>query len=361
MPDDMPEPIKAICSLRPSLNINLLDLPPEVLIIIICKLSPISLSQFSQSCRVLHDYVNNLGDTLWKGLFLNSWDNPAYADETVMAIRAPEFCTSFSVLDAKGKQSCLAHSSGNIAFRWREEVQRRTETEKFLERLGQSYDGSSDKMSLRRFNSLTTLLSMLVTTPPASDITARTRNLAWVEKVLLPDRFTPEYFMKHFFHDSDVRQPLTPDRQLTAKLQLHYLTLAARAKIAPEKLRLARLNARAYIYNIQNYRAEGWHGPFVLDETGVMQPNWIHLAGCQDVILANLHQRRQIGQVYPTPPLGAEATWGKSAKADATARKVNPSRLTKDGILDWAGVEGIWRRIVCFMDYRDFHGQFILV
>ncbi|KAG9104902.1 hypothetical protein FRC06_006727 [Ceratobasidium sp. 370] len=346
---------------QPSPGLNLFDLPPEVLVLIICKLPPVALSRFSQSCRALHDCINSLGDFLWRGLFLEFWDDPADADSALMALRAPEFCVLDGKQDGKGKCVCSANGTSSATFQWRDQVQRRTQTEKFLDRFGQSYDASSDKMSLRRFNSLATLLSVLATTPSASAAHTRSRNLAWVDKILSPARFTPEYFVKHFVHDSDVRQPLTTDRQLTAQLQVHFLTLPARDAIPPETLALARLNARAYVYNIQNYRPERWHGPFMIDAAGIMQPNWVHLAACQWVILANLQQRRdllrrqQIGRGYPVPPLGAEAAWGGGAKAVVAGRKANPSRLTRDGIDDWAGVEGVWRRIVCFMDYRDFH------
>ncbi|KAG8745702.1 hypothetical protein FRC10_007182 [Ceratobasidium sp. 414] len=348
---------------QPLPGLNLLDLPPEVLVLIVCKLSPVALSRFSQSCRALHDCVNSLGDFLWRDLFLAFWDDPADADYAAMALRAPEFCVLDGKRDGKGKDPCASSgsSSSSATFQWRDQVQQRTQTEKFLDRFGQSYDASSDKMSLRRFSSLATLLSVLATTPPASATRTRSRDLAWVDKMLSPARFTPEYFAKHFFHDSDVLQQLTTDRQLTAQLQVHFLTLSTQDAIPTERLELARLNARAYVYNIRNYRSERWHGPFVMDEAGAMQPNWVHLAACQWVILANLRQRRdllrrqQIGEGYPVPPLGAEAAWGGGAKAMVVGRKANPSRLTKDGVDDWAGVEGVWRRIVCFMDYRDFH------
>ncbi|KAG8710217.1 hypothetical protein FRC08_017483 [Ceratobasidium sp. 394] len=360
MLDDMLVPSPEPCSQpRPLPILNLLDLPPEVLVLIICKLSPVALSRFSQSCRALHECVNGLGDFLWRDLFLACWDDPADADNAVMALRVPEFCILDGKRDGKGK--CTCSTSGSATFQWRDQVQRRTQTEKFLDRFGQSYDASSDKMSLRRYNSLATLLSMLATTPPASATRTRSQNLTWVDKMLSPARFTPEYFMKHFFHDSDVRQQLTTDRQLTAQLQVHFLTPSARDAIPRDRLELARLNARAYVYNLRNYRPERWHGPFIIDEAGAMQPNWVHLAACQWVILANLQQRRdilrrqQIGQGYPVPPLGAETAWGGGAKAVVAGRKANPSRLNREGIDDWAGVEGVWRRIVCFMDYRDFH------
>lgn len=349
----------------------MLDLPPEVLAIVIWKLSPVNVSRFSRSCRAIHNLVKGLADLLWRDLFLSTWDDPRLVEECIMAIRAPEFCVSSlaatddeelcflcgqpAVSKSEGKRPAI--STGGPEFRWREEVQRRTEAEIFLAKLGLSSDDSSAKISARRSKSLSTLLSTLATTPPASPTLTRPKNMVWVEKLLSPSRFSSEFLLRHFLHDADIRQPLTPDRQLTAKLQVHFFNTKLEHNLFPEKLQLSRLNARAFVYDIRNYREEGWHGPWVL-ENGVMQPNWVHLAACQRVILANLKQRRMSGNVYPAPPLGPEATWGQSAKPMAIARKVNPSRINEKGFNDWAGVEGVWRRLVCFMDYRDFHGMY---
>lgn len=355
-------------TLSPSLGssppkLPLLDFPPEVLVIVVYGLGPRDVSCLSQTCRALYHFVNNLGDPVWKELFLAIWDDPQQADEAVISIRAPEFCVSpadpeyelspfsnYGESKPSGKQP-----AEGLTYRWQDEVKRRTEAEIFLARFGHSFDPSVDKMSARRFNSLATLLSTIATTPPASSTLTRSRNIAWVDEMLTPDKFAPELLLKHFFHDSDVKQPLTPDRQLTAKLQVHFLS--TKHHVPMERLRESRLNARAYVYNIHNYKEEGWHGPWVLEE-GIMQPNWIHLAACQRVILANLVQRRAIGQAYPIPPTGVEATWGQGAKAIMVACKANPSRVNENGIYDWAGVEGIWKRLVCFMDYSDFHGKF---
>ncbi|KAG8732841.1 hypothetical protein FRC11_010610 [Ceratobasidium sp. 423] len=340
---------------------RLLDLPPEVLDIIIWKLPPVALSSFSGTCRALSSYIQGLGDLLWRDLFLCLWDDPRLADEAIMATRVPWFCISHLAdadLDQDQRPQFYVPSElvdGNslppTQFRWRDQVQRRISAEIFLSKLGLSSCASEEKIPARRSRSIRTLLSILETTPAASSTFTRSRNVAWLGKLLHRSKFSTEFFMRHFLHDPDIAQPNTEDRQLTAELQVHFF---AEHKLTLEQAKLSRLNARAYVYNIQNYREEGWHGPWRMTERG-MEPNWIHLAACQRVVLENLAQRKIIGHNYPTPPTGPEAVWGGSSKAMVTARKNNPSRINENGFNDWAGVEGVWRRLVCFMDYRDFH------
>ncbi|CAE6462036.1 unnamed protein product [Rhizoctonia solani] len=341
---------------------GLLDLPPEVLNIVIWKLSPLTLSAFSRTCRVLYGYIQGLGDLLWKDQFLSIWDDPRLAEEAIMAIRVPWFCVSH-LADAdpdedpqpqSGTSSEPLNGKGAhpTQFRWHDQVQRRISAEIFLSKLGLSSCILEAKIPSRRYRSIHTILSILDTTPSASSTFTHSRNIAWLEKLLRQSNFSTEFFMRHFLHDADVEQSNTEDRQLTAELQVYFFS--TEHKLAPAQARLSRLNARAYVYNIQNYKEEGWHGPWRMTERG-MEPNWIHLAACQRVVLENLAQRKVIGHNYPTPPTGAAAVWGGGSKAMATARKNNPSRLSENGFYDWAGAEGVWRRLVCFMDYRDFH------
>ncbi|KAJ1311459.1 hypothetical protein OPQ81_009948 [Rhizoctonia solani] len=342
--------------------IRLLDLPPEVLSIIIWKLSPVALSCFSRTSRSLYTYIKSLGDLLWRDLFLSIWDDPRLADEAIMAIRVPWFCIShLADVDLDQDQrlqfnDLSEHLDENdvcsTQFLWQDQVQRRTSAEIFLSKLGLSSCVTEEKIPARRYRSIQTLLSILDTTPSASSTFTRSRNIAWLEKLLRPSNFSIEFFMRHFLHNSDADPPNLEDRQLTAALQVHFFSMEH--KLSPAQARLSRLNARAYVYNIQNYRAEGWHGPWRMTERG-MEPNWIHLAACQRVVLENLAQRKMIGHNYPTPPIGPHAVWGGSSRPMATARKNNPSRMSEKGFHDWAGVEGVWRRLVCFMDYRDFH------
>ncbi|KAH7345014.1 hypothetical protein B0J17DRAFT_702530 [Rhizoctonia solani] len=343
--------------------LGLLDLPPEVLDLVIWKLTPVALSAFSRTCHVLYVYIEGLGDLLWRDLFLSIWDDPRLADEAIMAIRVPWFCISH-LADADldedqrpqfyvGSELLDENGMPPTQFRWQDQVQRRISAEIFLSQLGLSSCISEEKIPARRYKSIRTLLSILDTTPSASSTFTRSRNVMWLEKLLRPSNFSTEFFMRHFLHDPNIEPSNAEDRHLTAELQVHFFN--PEHKLSSEQARLSRLNARAYVYNIQNYKEEGWHGPWRMTERG-MEPNWVHLAACQRVVLENLAQRKVIGHNYPTPPMGAAAVWGGSSKTMAVARKNNPSRISESGFNDWAGVEGVWRRLVCFMDYRDFHG-----
>ncbi|KAF8707835.1 hypothetical protein RHS03_03862, partial [Rhizoctonia solani] len=343
-------------------SIKLLDLPPDVLNIIIWKLSPVTVSTFSRSCRALHSYIKGLGDLLWRDLFISIWDDPRLANEAIMAIRTPWFCISpLADADLDEDQRLqfyipdeLLDENGRppTRFRWRDQVERRISAQMFLSKLGLSSCATEERIPARRYRAIRTILSILETTPPASIEFTRSRNVAWLTKLLHPSSFSTEFLMRHFLHDPDIEQPSSEDRQLTAELQVCFFN--AEHKLPSELAQKSRLNARAYVYNIQNYRQEGWHGPWRMTERG-MEPNWVHLAACQRVIIENLAQRRIIGHNYPIPPTGPQAVWGGSSKAAAVALKNNPSRINEKGINDWAGVEGVWRRLVCFMDYRDFH------
>ncbi|KDN50200.1 hypothetical protein RSAG8_01536, partial [Rhizoctonia solani AG-8 WAC10335] len=340
-------------------TVRLLDLPPEVINLVVLKLSPVALCAFSRTCRAIYDYTQSLGDILWRDMFLSIWDDPRLAEEAIMAIRVPWFCVSPLAdvdLDEDQRPQFRAppEPSGKngtppTRFRWQDQVQRRISAEIFLSKLGLSSCFSEEKIPARRYRSIRTILSILETTPAASSAFTRSRNVAWLEKLLRQSNFSTEFFMRHLLHDSDVQQSLTEDRQLTAELQVYFFS--TEHNLPPVQARLSRLNARAYVYNIRNYKQEGWHGPWRMAERG-MEPNWVHLAACQRVVLENLAQRKVVGHNYPTPPTGAAAVWGGSSKAVATALKSNPSRLSES---DWAGVEGVWRRLVCFMDYQDFH------
>ncbi|CCO26863.1 hypothetical protein BN14_00895 [Rhizoctonia solani AG-1 IB] len=345
--------------------IKLLDLPPEVLNIIIWQLPPITLSTFSRSCRAIYSYVKGLGDLLWRDVFLSVWDDPRLANEAIMAVRIPWFCISpLADADLDEDQRLQFYVPAELLdengrpptrFRWRDQVERRTAAEIFLSKLGLSSCVNEEKIPARRYRNIRTVLSVLEATPSASSTLTPSRNIAWLTKLLRPSNFSTEFLMRHFMHDPDIEQPASEDCQLTAELQV--LLFNAENKLPLELARTSRVNARAYVYNIQNYRQEGWHGPWRMTERG-MEPNWVHLAACQRVIIENLAQRRTIGHNYPMPPTGPEAVWGSSSKAMSTALKNNPSRINEKGINDWAGVEGVWRRLVCFMDYRDFHGTF---
>ncbi|KAL1741116.1 hypothetical protein HDZ31DRAFT_85027 [Schizophyllum fasciatum] len=101
--------------------------------------------------------------------------------------------------------------------------------------------------------------------------------------------------------------------------------------------------SRAYAYDMRKYsRANTW-SPLLL--TG--EVDWLHLDHLANVVIGNLRDMPSLGEDQ-LPPLGLEHTRAYSGPGQCTTR-------------DWAGVQGTWRRYVCFMDYRSMqaplHGE----
>jgi len=100
-----------------------------------------------------------------------------------------------------------------------------------------------------------------------------------------------------------------------------------------EHLRDIRTRSRCLVYDLRNYHVANLWGPYLDGKV-----NWTHMDSIINVITSNL--REQPSEYIPRPPTGIKAIRPYSAPGDYTGS-------------DWAGVEGTWRRYVCFMDYRD--------
>jgi len=83
------------------------------------------------------------------------------------------------------------------------------------------------------------------------------------------------------------------------------------------------------------YHWENNYGPYLVGE----KIDWVHIEALSNVIRMNLVELHV--WLDTRPPVGVEATRVYSV-IDAAHR----------ALADWACVEGTWRRIVCFMDYR---------
>ncbi|KAG1777383.1 hypothetical protein EV702DRAFT_1102901 [Suillus placidus] len=105
-----------------------------------------------------------------------------------------------------------------------------------------------------------------------------------------------------------------------------------------ETLRSIRTRSRCQVYNLRNYHQGNDWGPF---NTTAGEVNWIHIESIINVVSMNLSDSPND---WPDtrPRYGLEATRAYSAPG-TTALATG----------DWAGIEGHWRRYVCFMDYRD--------
>jgi hypothetical protein len=130
-------------------------------------------------------------------------------------------------------------------------------------------------------------------------------------------------------------------------------------------LREARRNARARVYDLSYYRRENGYAAMLprarqpamalepgLDE-GIADPatldvDWAHVHAQTVVVGMNVLDQQggmdtldQNRLAYIQPPRGLEHLRINSAPITAHADE-----------RDWAGVQGQWRRLVCFMDYR---------
>ncbi|KAJ7785933.1 hypothetical protein B0H16DRAFT_10418 [Mycena metata] len=148
--------------------------------------------------------------------------------------------------------------------------------------------------------------------PPAS------RNLEWLDNILRNSRILVASFA----------QSEAQDKFKT------YMALSLERADDGVNIPIIRTLSRCRVYDLRNYGPETNWGPFLLSG-GV---NWTHMESIVNVVTTNIWE--QIPRDVPRPPIGLQAIRAHSAPGDFTGP-------------DWAGVEGTWRRYVCFMDYRD--------
>ncbi|KAJ3513121.1 hypothetical protein NLJ89_g3125 [Agrocybe chaxingu] len=95
--------------------------------------------------------------------------------------------------------------------------------------------------------------------------------------------------------------------------------------------------SRAYVYDLRHYTAETRWGPFNSDGS----VNWTHVEHLINVVALNVQE--------------LPGSWALTRPPSC----IDPPRIScalarrQISSTDWAGVEGTWRRYVCFMDYRD--------
>ena len=109
-------------------------------------------------------------------------------------------------------------------------------------------------------------------------------------------------------------------------------------------------DSRCFVYDLRNYTLESNWGIYravgteQLDEDRaryIYEANWEHIKHCANTVLFGVAK-------LLCPPMGFDFIRAYSAPGSFN-RKPD----------DWAGVEGVWVRYVCFMDYSDLAGKFI--
>lgn len=236
------------------------------------------------------------------------------------------------------RKAVILSNSSEIPFDgidWKSELQRRVKAERVLRTdfadLARAGQGHAVALAL------STVIAVVESARQGSN-DDEAHNIAWAHQVLTgPHSHT-------VLADTSLHSTHPVVLQHQARLRC-YLALSherAAAAASVQRLQAVRSRSRAYVYDLRKYaRATLW-GPYALRD-GALVANWVHLEHIVNVVVLNARATpSEWKDVWP--PWGLDATRAYSA----------PRTLERDP-RDWAGVEGRWRRVVCFMDYRYAH------
>lgn len=321
---------------RSTLCSGFLPLSPEIIeqSLILCH--PRDVAAFAQTCRGARLLIyHNTNQFLWHELFLAyPFDDP----------RPRVRCRDAGESGIEGRRENEAGEEG-VMFDWRGELQRRVHAELVAR--------SPSSPPIAQAEALETLLAAVQSAPPVVHGTEcmRSHTLLWAMDVLESTRI----LAGPVFELTSTSQSLAHLRACLA-LTLDYCEGDKSNERGEDDgddetselqegdsgiwctpwMQALRTQSRCHVYDQRNYRKDNDWGPLAVGG----QVNWVHAEAIVNVILANLAEL-PAEEVEARPPCGLEATRAYSAPG-ATARANR----------DWAGVEGIWRRCVSFLDYR---------
>lgn len=280
-------------------------LPTEIVETILENLQPEDLARASAVNKGLHGLLYDATDKhVWRKVFLALFDDPSHALPHIAVEfpenRRPEYDLS-TVCDWRGMLQ--------------QRIRARNAMRKFM-----------DLSVAERIETLDTLVDIVLTAVPYSAEFPTSKNTTFVQ-TLLEAHPMPDY--------AEWRPATVQEHQLKAWLR----SFGPQVPKVPDlsNVDLERRVARAYVYDMRNYTAQTLWGPY-LDTKNI---SWQHVYAITQVILHNLLEHHgEEGTLYP--PLGFNHV-----------RRFSAPDYDKRAENDWAGVEGIWTRVVCFMDYRD--------
>jgi hypothetical protein len=275
---------------------RIFHIPDEVTEGALMLLHPVDVAKFSQTCHSAHALVYSVSDQyLWRELFLlYPFDDPR-----------PTFIPQ-----------CTNNSA---PFNWKVELQKRVRAELVAFSKEQTLDE-------QQF-ALETIVSVIWSAAPVQNSSEPqlSDSLNWVARIC---------------RDSSILDVARNERndQFIGRIQTYLLRSldGAKYEVTRERLDALRTKSQWYAYNMSRYHHENDHGPYLVGG----EIDWVQIEALSNVIRMNLTELCGIW-VDTRPPVGLEATRAYSV-IDAAHRTT----------ADWACVEGTWRRIVCFMDYR---------
>jgi hypothetical protein len=323
---------------------SLVSIPQEITEHILKFCHPRDFASLSETCKALHNIIYSEDQFIWRETFLAYPFDDLRLSLNPVAHRASQ--ESDTPLSGSGKKK--------LTQDWRTVLQKRVFAEVLLQR--PSVDGLDSLDTLKALRVLIDAVASSAPIEPDSDIADLSYNLVWAENIILHSAVLKAYGPDNAAtadskHEHDHIEDMI--HQLCAQLRC-YLTLSHeegldRSSEVPH-LALLRSAARCFVYDLHNYDDPRRWGPYnaassISSEEGkrYLTVNWKHVEYIRNVVFINLAE--------------LPAMWRKPAIPSFNIQSVRPYsapgyHLKGRKPRDWAGVEGVWRRVVCFMDYR---------
>lgn len=374
------------------------SLPSELIDRILIQLDPIDLSSLAQTSSLARSYLyshSSISHHLFHLIFLKYFDPPITSTHEPVMGRRGEI--EGEVLNELSRQG-----SPSDSIDWRELVQRRiklrqtlapTQDDLLCTRLSKNYPGREKMMEL--YQDIFDLLNS-----SSSSSSSSSRNVEFLNQIFNQNT-SAQFRILHFSGQNSHTQvlfdhrPCLNDALVSAAAELH--TKFGLTELDRSRPR-SRGVAREACYALSNNHPDNFYGPFMPDRSG--RVNWAHLEALSVVVGLNLTYASQSQLMSHTPATGVLTTpivihspqdqsnsshltigpnWADIEwpilSGLATSRPhtqiMNPAyvypappwppttSLDQSEIdlnrYDWAGVEGKWLRVVCFLDYRDLH------
>jgi hypothetical protein len=285
------------------------SIPLEVTEHVLTFCSPRDVASFAQTCHMTHSLIYRSQDQhLWRHLFLTV----PFDDLRLASI--PTFDT-VSGID------------------WKVELQDRIRAESILN----FQDFLPQNPEFTTEDAMNVVLRAIHLAPPAGQTSSH--NIEWAQRILSNCAL---------FTDPISDIPGASESQARAQL----LSYKGLFDIEPLEQPVAvanriRTESRCYVYDLSRYRLDTNYSVFqsigITNGLHIYEVNWVHVLHCINVIVMNIWDL-VLGPNLP--PRGLAATRAHSAPGEVDRA---PD--------DWAGIEGVWRRYVCFMDYRDLYSE----
>lgn len=297
----------------------ILSIPVEITENALVFTAPRDVAHFAQTCRSARALVYEAHDQhLWRRLFLQSFDD----------LRDPH-----------------AHPFTTDTVDWRLQLQKRVRLMRVVRNACVS-DARDTPDLLDALAGLVQIARQAPAMPPPEHVNT-SKDLAWIVGLLREHPLWSGSAARatKLLNDAVLlhADPTLAETDLVQSAAELWCLLGWRSSILSKdtaQLVTSRTAARAFVYDMRNYSRENLYGPYRDKRPRV---NWKHIQSCITIIQCNLmdlNSNRLWTETRPPVDLDAIRPYSAPASHNRDPR-------------DWAGVEGHWRRYVCFMDYRS--------